>query len=786
MKAYSSSLALQVGAATRHCLHCANPLAASESSAFCCKGCDAVYHLILKNPLQESQESFAYLDQPDFLSLYSRQDNVGNRSMDFYLEGVHCAACVYLTERVADLVNHVGAVRLNLATSIATVQIDNQGSFSAVASEFLKLGYRPQPVQKGEGEDLQKSENRRLLVRLSIAGACSGNIMLLAVSLYAGATGELALNFRWISFFLFLPVVLYSAVPFYASAWAAIRSLRSSIDIPVVFGILLGSLVSTHNLFRGNEEVYFDSVAMLIFLLLSTRYLLKRIQQSALASSHLIKFLTPTTARRLCSNTLDFEDVRTDQIKIGDVIEVRPGECIPVDGIVQQGSSSVNCALLSGESKPMQVQERSPVFAGTENIDSPLLIQVQSSASATRLSQILQSMRSAQERKAPITVFADRVSRIFVLFVVFISALIFVWGLQGQWHEGLNRALALAIVTCPCTFALATPLALSIALGRLAKAGALLKGPDVLERLTQVHSVFLDKTGTLTHGQPEVLSWTMLENNQEREEQIQAAILAIESRSIHPIARALVRYLSPRVRMDLPTVSHSREKLGRGIWAVVQGDTIEIRRSERLGAGTEVVVELNGNPVAQIALGDRVREEASKTIAELRALGLRPWLLSGDTAAAAKSVARQVGISSVSVIAEASPEKKSQVIQKTPLSLMVGDGANDAIALAAAHVGVAVQGGVEISMRAADVYLSRPGIRALHQLIVVSQETLKVIRRNFKFSIVYNIVAGVAAVSGKIDPLFAAILMPMSAFTVFLSSIAGTKRMKRALKELNP
>jgi P-type E1-E2 ATPase len=303
------------------------------------------------------------------------------------------------------------------------------------------------------------------------------------------------------------------------------------------------------------------------------------------------------------------------------------------------------------------------------------------------------------------------------------------------------------------------------------------KGPDVLEKLARIRSVFLDKTGTLTFGTPQVVYWDV-------PEALSAPILAIEAYSAHSVAKALVKFLRPRVPQVLPEVEELKETMGLGIRARVEGDWIELRRAQDATQGTEISVFKNETYVGRAVLADRVRPESKAAVALLRSLSLEPRMISGDHSVAVEQVARSVGIDPELCISEVSPERKREVLQCHPHALMVGDGANDAIALAQADVGIAVHSGVEISLRAADVYLSTPGVQPVYELLIIARETLRVVQRNFCFSVVYNIIAGGFALAGKIDPLLAAVLMPISALTVLLSSIVGTLKMRRAFQGL--
>ncbi|MDR3608587.1 MAG: heavy metal translocating P-type ATPase [Oligoflexia bacterium] len=807
-----ASASLAAAVAEKTCLHCGLP----SSGRFCCKGCEWVYSLLQEKGLsdfyrirdrgrsirksgpalvrEDNTDLYGHLDDPAFVALYATpaEGDSGDRIMQFYLEGVHCTACVWLTEKVATWVPGAKSVRLDLGHAVATVRMSATGSFAQVAREFAKIGYRPHPVRQDDSLRLETRENRRALIRLAIAAAASGNIMLLAISIYAGATGAFAKSFEWISFGLCFPVATYCAYPFYRSAWAALRSNALSIDIPIALGLLVAFFASVASLAIGSHHVYFDTVSALVFLLLSSRYVLRKTQQEALHASRLVHFLTPSWARRKVASPDPssaaandrFEEVKTDDLHEGDRILVLAGECFPVDGVVRQGISTLNCSLLTGESRHELAQPGSLIFAGTLNQQSPLEIEVRAGASATRLSQILRSMEESLTRKAPIVAFTDSISRIFVLVSLALVAVAFAVGWHfGGVNEAISRALAMAIVACPCAFAFATPLALSVTMGRCAKEGILIKGADTLEKLARVDSVMLDKTGTLTTGDFEVLDWAS------NDLPTLQAVRAIESRSAHPIAQAICRYLARRqiTSDESIRIEDFREEIGRGVSARVNGDLYALRSAGDSGAEnedtTQVVIEKNGKPIDRILLGDALRKDARKSVLALKRMGLRVGILSGDRRPAVLKVAKEIQIDPENAISSATPESKSELIQTLPFGLMVGDGANDAVALAAAYVGVAVHSGMEISMRAADVYQCQAGVAPIVRLITVARETVRVIHRGFAFSLVYNALGTVAAISGKVNPLFAAILMPLSALTLFASSTAGTRKLRAALSD---
>lgn len=725
-------------------------------------------------PASSADEEFRYLDDPEFVRDYAHDNG---REMRFYLEGVHCAACVWLTEKLPEFVACVESLTLSLASGVAIVRLREGGSFALAARELLRLGYRPHPVKQGDSDELQKKENRRHLIQLGVAGMVAGNIMLLAVSLYAGADGKLGDLFRWGSLVLFLPVLFYSALPFYRGAWGAIRKAQVSIDIPIVFGLWMGTGASVANLLAGSSHVYFDSISTLVFLLLATRYLLKKVNQHALSESQLMHFLAPSKARRLRPGQSSYEEVRSDALREGDVIQVLPGECLAADGDVISGCGHINRALLTGEPSPERVAQGSRVNAGTWNLESPLTVRVTASGAVTRLGKILSAMEQSLSSKAPIVSHLDRVGQAFVVAVLALSVLGFLIGLRESWNEAVNRALAVAIIVCPCTFALATPLAMSLAIRRAAKQGILVKGAELIERLSHVRSVFFDKTGTLTHGELTVSSWN------ERVPGALLALLALESRSAHPIAQAVMRHFGGVAKEGrVPEVSDFEERPGVGVSGKVDGVLYQVRGATSGGigqrTGTQVAVFREGVLAGELTLSDRVREDSSAAIRSLNRQHIATYMLSGDQETAAHETARILHIEPKNVIAQASPERKGEVLRAHPHSLMVGDGANDAVALAQAYASVAVQGGMEMSIRAAGAYSSRPGIVPIAKLIVIARETMSVVRRNLFFAIVYNLVGIAAALSGHLNPLFAAVLMPISALTVFLSTMAGTRRLR--------
>ncbi len=771
------------------------PRSFSEAD-FCCGGCAAAWEILHANgldsyyallasgdekpvPVTPSGVDFGYLDDPAFRAAQARHDG---RTMDFYLEGVHCAACVWLVEKLPSMVPGVDDARLDLGRARATVRLGEAGSFAQVAAQLDRLGYRPHAVREDEAARLQQAENRRLLMRIGVAATVTMNLMLLAIALYAGVAGELADIFTYLSAILFLPVLFYSAVPFYRSAWGAARSLKMSIDVPVVLGIAIGAAVSYWNLLAPatREHVYFDSLATLVFLLLGSRYLMRRAQESALARAGVLHNMLPASVRRWSADAGGFVSVPVESVRRGDRVEVRVGEVFPVDGRIVAGRTRINAAVLTGESRLQEAGENTPVFSGTVNEGAAVEVEVLASGAETRVGQIVAMVEEAQHRRPRTAAVADRIAGWFTLAVLVVGAATFLFWIPSGADRALNHVMALFIVTCPCALAMSAPVAMLVSMGRAARLGMIIKGPDVFEKLAAARTLYLDKTGTLTQGAYRVLRWEFSEPDEEP--RLRRIAYELERRSNHPVARALLEDLlapgSPPMGAPVP-VTGAGERIGEGVYGEVDGVCYALRRDD--AAGTDGAVEsgvallADERVVARIRLGDRLRDDAGAMIERLREAGMRPRILSGDSAAYVAAIAGQVGIVAEDRLAGETPESKQARLAADAGSVMVGDGANDSGALATAAVGIAVHGGMEISLRAADVFLTRPGLAGIATLVRGSRETMQVIRRNLLFSLVYNLIGAGLAVAGIMSPLGAAVLMPLSSFTILGSSVLGAR-----------
>jgi heavy metal-(Cd/Co/Hg/Pb/Zn)-translocating P-type ATPase len=762
-----------------------------NAHAFCCRGCLTVYEILQANGLGEyyqiknsggifrkrgaiqlSRSHFQYLDDPNFLHEYTTLNERGERVISFYLEGIHCLACLWLIEKLPLLAGDVLEAKLDMEKSIVGLTMKPEGKLAQAALALDRLGYRPHPLKQHQTSELLKQKEERLqLLRIGVAAAGASNIMLYAVSIYGGANGNYAAIFNVLTILFALPVLSFSAWPFYRAAWLSLRNREMSIDVPISLALLSGAAMGLYSELSGVHENYFDSLTALVFLLLLSRYFLKRIQDKALAVQDLHFFYHNDSVRKSVDSSHEiFSSIHPQYLKVGDVIQLKEEDFIPADGIILRGSVRVNASLLTGESEASRHTVGDAVFAGTQVVHGDVLVRVDKVSQDTRIGEILKRVEDGWSQKAPIVEVTQKISSYFVWTVCFLALTLFIkLSLEGSLGHAVEQMITLLIVTCPCALALATPLTFTRALGLAASKGVVIKNDAVLEKLSHIDKVYFDKTGTLTKGKPSVVAF---EAQGQSGLPIQDIVLSLEKKSKHPIAHALCDYA---LALDgkILEVESFEEKIGHGVTGQIEGLGYSIH-SYQVFQGSKVL--------AKFTVRDSVREEAAQTVATFIGRGLQVGVISGDKASIVHEVAEKVGISPSSVFAEVSPEEKNRMILEDSNVLLVGDGANDAMALTSADVGVAVCGSADISLRAADVYLLNPGLESLGELHLLSQETMKIIRRNLVLSLSYNAVSVIAVFSGMITPLVAAIIMPMSSLTVLLSTIWGTKKQRSLWK----
>jgi Cu2+-exporting ATPase len=809
----TASAARAIGTACTHC-GLSVPHACVQANAaeqFCCEGCRAAFEFLSANglaeyesfrdkratPVRSTGRSYDEFDHPAFAELYIRPATGGSgmSATELYLEGVHCASCVWLVERVPRLVPGMVRAELDVRRSLARIEWNSaEVPLSAVARAFDRIGYAPHPFRGVARDAMRRREDRALLSRIGVAGAIAGNVMLASLALYAGSfsgmEGSYERLFRWVCLGLTIPAVVGPGRVFFVGAWAALRGRSLHVDLPIAIALGAGALRGVINTISDSGPIYFDGVTTLIFLLLVGRFLQQRGRRAATDAAELLYSLAPTAAR-VIDNDGSEREVPAAALMPGMEVLVRAGESFPADGVVTTGHTSVNASLLTGESRPVAATSGDAVFAGTLNVSAPVRVRVDVAGEASRLAKLLRQVEESGRRRAPVVAFANRMSGWFVATVLALAIVTFVIWHQRDPARAWDNAIALLIVTCPCALALATPLAVTIAVGRAARAGIFIKGGDAFERLSRAGTLVIDKTGTVTEGRTALVQWC-------GEAWVEPLVLALESGSSHPIADGFRRAWPSLAVPDVEGVVHDA---GDGITGRVAGHDVAVGSPRFIGARarggnvfiarltdstlTPVLVAVDGDVVAAASLGDAVRTDARASLDALRARGWRTTLLSGDDPAVAAAIGAQLGFARDDAIGGATAEQKLEYIHRACAAtkrqrrvergavVMVGDGFNDAAAIAAADVGIGVHGGAEASLVTADVHLTSPGLDPLIRLVDGASRTMHVIRRNMAFSLAYNALGVALAMTGVISPLIAAVMMPASSLTVVLGSWFG-------------
>ena len=800
-----------------NCYHCGLPVPDgirldvtinAQPRAMCCEGCRAVAEAIVANGLEayylnrdampesprearpEILDSLALYDQAEFQKTFVRALGEYEQEASLVLEGITCAACVWLNEQHVAQVPGVLAVEVNYTTRRARVRWDNrQVALSQILKAIADIGYRAHPFDPARQEAVAQKERRAMLWRLAVSGLGMMQVMMYAYPTYVATEGELTPDvevlLRWSSLLLTLPVILYACGPFFKNAWRDIKLRRVGMDTPVALGIGAAFVASVWATVVNHGHVYYDSINMFVFFLLGGRYLELLARQKALRATEELGRLAPAFADRLLDDQPQetTERILVSALRVGDRVLVKPGTQVPADGRVISGQTSVDESLLTGESLPVPKASGSSVTGGSLNIESPITVHVEQVGNETRLSAILKLMeRGALEKPVAVTT-ADRVASWFLWGLLLLSAVTAViW-----WWIDPSRALpvtvAVLVVSCPCALSLATPVALTIATGRLAREGLLVTRGHAVETLAQVTDVVLDKTGTLTTG---LMTLERIYPLAALDESSCLQLAAsLEQTSSHPLARSLV--LAEQNLPRLPVTDESHET-GGGIEAAINGRRLRIGHmayvAQLVGdaplpaieapvSATALYLGEQGVWLARFDISDRLRDDAVAAIKALKALGCSVSLLSGDDPMVVKQIALQLGIDEAA--GRESPQTKLARVAglqaEGRVVCMVGDGINDAPVLAHAQVSVAMGEGTELARTQADCVLLGQHLLVLPAAIRLSRAARKTIRENLWWAIVYNAIALPVAMCGLLTPWMAGIGMSFSSLWVVLNSL---------------
>ncbi len=818
---------------SQDCFHCGLPVPKgatysvevdNKKQPMCCTGCQAVAQTIVDNNLtafykHRTEKSNKPSDlipaelqvydndalQQSFVTFDKHNSSASIREASLILEGIVCAACVWLNEHNVKSLAGVLDFRVNYSTHRASLKWDNDKiKLSDVLKAIADTGYNAHPFDPARLETLHKQEKSAALRRIAVAGIGMMQVMMPAIAIYIGEGSDMSesmLHFlRWISLVVTTPVVIYSASIFFKSAYRDLKRGIFGMDVPVSLAVGSAYLASVWATLTNTGEVYFDSVVMFTFFLLLGRFLEMGARHKAGQVADALVRLLPATATRL-DETQDGQTVQTviaaNELALGDKVLIKPGEIIPADGAVIEGTSSVNESLLTGESLPLAKQTNDKLIAGTVNIESPLTLQVKKLGDSTQLSSIIRLLDRAQSEKPNLAKFADKSAGWFVLLLLLIAISVFAYWWFVEPTQACWIALSVLVITCPCALSLATPAALTASTGNLTEKGVLTTRGHALETLAKVSHIIFDKTGTLTHGRLKVIDTKVL--GEESLQQCRSLAAGLESSSEHPLAQALSKLSNSPTQMEKLTTQS-----GRGVEGEFQGKVFRLgsyefvkalnEKSNKLdstrasitkpllekgqqGITTQIFLGSNKGFLAEFTLRDEVRDEAKQAVKQLQKQGLKVSLLSGDNAQSVASVAATLGIQQAK--SQLLPADKLNYVQKLQAQgevvAMIGDGVNDAPVLAGADVSIAMGSGSQLAQASADMILLSENLSLLPSSITLSRRMQAIVKQNFAWAIIYNVLAIPLAAMGWVAPWMAAIGMSMSSLVVVMNAL----RLKR-------
>jgi Cu2+-exporting ATPase len=812
------------------CFHCGLPVSTvsrceaeirGEKKAFCCAGCLTVCQIIHESGLDGFYQRLNYqeakapppempvdLDQYDLEDVqqeFVRALAEGRKEADLLIEGIHCAACVWLIEHAMADMDGIELAEVNLAHQRLKIRwLDDRVSLSSIMQRLGNIGYAAVPFNPETVEGSVQRHNRALLFRMAFAGFGAMNIMWISIALYAGAVSGIDAEqkhfFHWISFFIATPVLCYSGWPFLRPAWLGLKHHALTMDLPIAIGAVSTYLYSCWIIWQGSGEVYFDTVVSFLFVILIGRYLEGLSKRNASSAALRLMELQPRLATRLIESGEERVSVR--KLQQGDRLLVRPGEKIPADGEVLEGQSYVDESMLTGESRPLQKTTGCTVAAGTMNVDGSLTLLVQDAGSGTMLARIVHLVEAAQGSKAAVQRIADRIVPWFVAATLGLAIFTFLFWLSYDFDTALLAAVSVLIITCPCALGLATPMAIAVGVGAGAGRGVLIRNGQALESLSKITHVVFDKTGTLTEGEMRVLDISPA-NNFDRVQLLRLAV-SVESCSQHPVAQAVIKELAADGDTEatphptLPPCKDFTLESGLGITGAVEGQYValgnmrlmekgnipvskEFKQQQQQieqAMGMAVFIAVDGLLAGLIHVQDKVRDESAALIETLKQQSIGMTLLTGDSRRAAEQLQSQVG--EMDIVAEVLPEEKEAEVVRLQQAgehvLMIGDGVNDAPALARADISIAMGSGMDVSMECADIVLMTSDLGRVGFAVLLAQKTLRTIRQNIGISLFYNIMLVPAAMAAMITPVFAAIAMPVSSLLVIGNAILIHRR----------
>ncbi|MFC7367037.1 heavy metal translocating P-type ATPase [Vreelandella zhaodongensis] len=798
------------------CYHCGNTVPDGAPwrisiddtpQPLCCPGCEAVAHAIVDGGLESyyryrtelperpderqatKAETWSVFDDPGLQAKFVHSDgDEGLVRATLAVEGITCAACAWLIEHRLNALEGVASSAVNLTHHRLRVSWNPSViQLSQLFAELAAIGYDALPYEPDQAQARLQHEERMNVRRLIVAAVGMMQVMMFSIPIYVAAPGEISPDFyalfHWLSFALATPVVLFSAQPFFRNALRDLKTGVLGMDVPVSLAIGGAYLASSYAVLFDVGEVYYDSVAMFTFFLLFGRYVEGRARRRSGHSGNALSDVLPVSATRLEDDGSE-RILPASELAAGDRVLIKPGHGVPADGVIEDGESSLDESMLTGEYLPVTRRVGDSVVGGSQNMENPLTIRVTHAGNSARVAGIVDLTDRAFASRPRLAQMAARMAHLFVLRLLVVTVCVTL----AWWFIDPSRVLwimlSVLVVTCPCALALATPTALTAGHGQLRQRGVLITRADAIESLSSITRVIFDKTGTLTRGEMQLTQTHPIQSSHAAHplssEQAQAIAAALEAHSEHPIARAF------RPFRDATLQARSVKSVtGSGLEGVLNGTTWRLGKPDFAcsfplaspGAGQWLLLSQDDEPRAWFKLHDGIREDAAQTVAALQARGLEVELLSGDTQEAVESLAEQLNITTWH--AGKSPEGKLERLRELQAKgervVMIGDGINDVPVLAGADVAIAMNGATDLARTRADAVLLSPRLMRIFEAIDISCATRRIMRQNMMWSVCYNFSALPLAAMGLIPPWLAAIGMSLSSLVVVGNALRLTR-----------
>lgn len=770
---------------SKKCLHCHTEFIGEGD--YCCSGCAAAHKLISGFGLEsfykylESQTSREKLnlqnkqnlEEVDMTEFVIKEDD-NSYTLNLFIEGLHCSSCVWLIEQALQKQQNITHARLNMSTRRLVIKWSGDKKQSNNYTNLIrKMGYKATPFDPKTMQTEDSKEQKNLLLAMAIAGFASGNIMLLSVALWSSTQEIMGVATRdfihLISALIALPTIIFSGRVFFKSAFTALKNRRTNMDVPISIAIILTTIVSIWEWFNSAEHTYFDSVTMLTFFLLIGRYLDIRSKNKARsAATEMLKMMS--NSAMLVAPDGSLKNTPASKLKIGDIVQVNSGDKLPIDGVIIKGETELDTSIITGESVPRAYKKGDDVFAGTINLGSTIQVEVTKPSEKSLISEVIKLMEKAEDSSTKYNSISEKAVKIYAPLVYLAGITTFAfWYFFGDagFKQALITGISVLIITCPCAFGLAVPTVQVLSSGRLFKNGIMLKNANALEILSNITYAVFDKTGTLTIGKPKLVN-----KNEIKSEHLQMAA-SMAASSTHPYSKAIfAEYQEKLLEFNVKEISGSglqaeyngkQYRLGKANWALAENNN----------QTNSVTLAEDGNLLCSFKFSDKLREDAKQVIEELEKMNIKTKLISGDNKAEVERICNLAGVTDYTYAVL--PNQKVEEIEVLKNSgekvLMVGDGLNDAPALAASDVSISPSSAIDITQNSADIVFQGKLLKPIITCIKLAKNSLSIIKQNFAIAFIYNIIAIPIAFLGHVTPLVAAAAMSFSSILVVLNSL---------------